>query len=236
MQTASRKRAGTAIFLVGLVLGLGLAIAAIWGDFEGMSYFSSGAGYDQFGGLHCPILMGRADIATIAVAFDNPTSREIEPYYKAEVSGVAASRTLEGQVPVAPHSSRSVQWTVDANDVDLGFFIMVKIDVLPFAGNPTREATCGIIVANVAGLTGDQMLGWSLGLSLAGMVIGLGIREGSDQMAAGKDLSVRNGLRAAAVAVCLAMLTGFAGWWLIGLIFCAITILLVPILLKTAET
>lgn len=234
MQTTSRRTVGTLVFLLGLAVGLGLALAPIWGDFEGMSYFSSGAGYDQFGGLHCPALEARSDVATVTATLDNPSNREIQPYYEVEISGVAATRTLEGQVPVPAHASRVVQWTVDANDIDLGFFILVKIHLLPFAGNPAREATCGIMVLNLGGLSGGQILGWGLALSLVGMVVGLGMREGTEQVATGKELNLRNGLRTAGIVTCLAMLTGFMGWSLIGLVFCAITILLVVVLLRFA--
>jgi hypothetical protein len=234
MQKLSRRTIGTLIFLAGQFIGIGLALTPIWGDFEGMSYFSNGAGYAPFGGLHCPILMAGSDTAAITATLDNRQDKEVQPYYEVEISGISETRSLEGQLTLAPHSSKTVQWTVDANDIDLGFFIIAKIDILPYAGNPLQEATCGIIVMNLGGLHSGQIFGWGLALSLIGMVFGLGLRETTEQTRTAKEGSTKNGLRATGITTCLAMLAAFQGWWLIGLILCAITILLVVILLRFA--
>ncbi|MGZ6316015.1 MAG: hypothetical protein ACXWNQ_02040 [Anaerolineales bacterium] len=236
MQTKSRQTLGNVIFLVGVFLGLGLAIAAIWGDFEGISYFSNGAGYEAFGGLSCPILMSRSDVATISARLDNPGDTEIQPYYQVEISGAAAARELEGQVPVTGHSSRTVKWTVDAKDIDLGYFIFVKMNILPVAGHSTREGTCGIVVLNVRGPSGEEIFGGILGASLLGMVFGLGLRESGNENVSGGALNQRNGLRAVAILTSAGMLTGFMGSWLIGFVLCAMAMLLMIVLLRFIGT
>ncbi len=232
MKTTARRTAGTVIFLAGLALGLCMALVPIWANLEAASYFSSGADYAQFRGLHCPILMGRSDTATVTSTFNNPNSKAIQPYYEVEVSGAGETRSLEGQVLIPAYASRTIYWTVDVSDIDLGYFIMNKFDVLPFAGNPAREATCGIMVLDLAGLNGAQIFDWGLVLSLLGLVGGLALREASEGRASSKERSERNGLRAAGIAACLALLTGFMGWWLVGVVFFAITILLLVILLR----
>jgi hypothetical protein len=234
MRTLSRQALGTIIFLVGLLAGLALAAAAVWGDFEGMSYFYSGAGYPAFNGLRCPVLMTRGEVGQITAQFDNPSNEEIRPFYQVQVSGLAATRNFENQIPVAPHSSKTVDWTVNSRDIDLDRFIMIDMQVLRVAGISTREATCGILVLGIPGLTGGQVLGGLLALSLIGMVLGLMLRERRAEAIPGKEMTVRNGMRAAGVAVSLAMLAGLMGSWLIGLVFCAVTVLLVVILLRYA--
>jgi hypothetical protein len=236
MQTRPRRILGTIIFLAALLLALGLAIVAIWGDYEALSYFYTGAGYASFSGFSCPVMMSRSEVASVSARFDNPGNDEIQPYYEVDISGTAATRHLENQMPVPAHASRTVQWTVDANDIDIGSFVMVKMDVLPVGGYSTREATCGIVVFNLMGSSGDKVLWWTLAASLIGMVLGLGLREGKDQAIPGANMNLRNGMRAAGVAALLAMLTGFMGWWLIGVVFCAMTILLLAILLRIAVT
>ncbi len=236
MQTRSKQALGTIIFIAGLFISLGLAVVAIWGDFEAMSYFYNGAGYRSFSGLNCPVLMSRGEVETVSATFDNGSNEVIQPYYRVEISGTSASRRLEDQVPVAAHSSKRVQWTVSASDVDLGLFVMVKMDVLPIAGYSTRESTCGIVVLNMGGLSGGQVLSGGIGLSLIGIVLGLGLRETARRSTGGKDLSVRNALRAAGVASLLGLLTGLMGWWLIGVLFSAMTVLLLVILLRMTVT
>jgi hypothetical protein len=227
---------GTIIFTVGLLVGLALAGAAVWGDFEGMSYFYSGAGYPGFNGLHCPVLMTRGEVGHITAQFDNPSDEEIQPFYQVEVSGLAATRNFENQIPVAPHSSKTVDWTVDSNDIDLNRFIMIDMQVLHVAGVSTRETTCGIVVLGIRGLTGGEVLGGLLAISLIGMVVGLALRERTAEAIPGREMTVRNGMRAAGVAVSLAMLAGLMGSWLIGMVFCVVTVLLVVILMRYVVT
>ncbi len=234
MQIKSNHVVGTIIFLVGVCLGLGLAGLAILGDFEAVSYFYSGAGYAGFSGLKCPVLMSPSQVETVSATFSNPSNEVIQPYYQVQISGVAALRNFQNQVPVAPHSSKTVQWTVDSHDIDVGSFVMVKMTISPMAGFSTRQATCGIVVLNLGGLTGEQMVGWGLGLGLLGMVVGLALRERSEQAVAGKAVSIRNALRTAGVLTCLALLTGLGGAWLPGVLFCVLTILLLAIVLRMA--
>ncbi len=236
MQTISKQALGTIIFLAGLFLGLALAVVAIWGDFEAMSYFYSGAGYPSFNGLSCPVLMSRAETGTVSATFNNPSNEEIKPYYQVEISGSVADRTLENQIPVAAHSSRTVMWTVNANDIDLGSFVLIKMDILPMAGYSTRETTCGIVVLNLGSLTGSQVLTWGVVLSLLGIVLGLVIRQIGQKDLPGRSLSIRNVMRAAGIVVCAALLAGLLGWWLLGLLLVAMTILLLVILLRMAVT
>ncbi len=234
MHIKPARLAGATIFFLGILSGLALASAAIWGDFEAMSYFYTGAGYDQFNGLKCPILMTLSDTGIVTAGFSNASDREIQPYYEVSVSGVASLREFEAQLPVPAHATESVQWTVDANDIDLGSFILVNVDVLPVAGYSTREATCGIVVLNLNGPTGRQIFGSVLAASLLGMVVGLGLLESATDMKNSPALNAANAMRATAIAAALAMLTGLMGWWLIGLIFCAVTILLLVVLLRFA--
>jgi len=235
MKTESRKQAlGGAIFFIGIVLGLTLAIAAVWGDFEGTSYFYTGTGYDSFSGLSCPILMTRSETGSVGIHFDNPSDQEIRPYYEVSISGVGATRKLEGQITVPAHATQDVHWTVGASDIDLGFFIFVQADILPFAGHSTREATCGIIVLDLLGLIGAQVFTATLAASLFGIVLGFGLREGASNLTTRRSRNSRSALQATGVTTLLAMLTGFMGLWFIGLIFCAVTILLLVIQLRSA--
>ncbi len=213
-----------------------MAVLATWGDFEAMSYFYTGAGYDPFSGLHCPILMSRTETIPVAATFDNNTDQPIQPYYEAEISGVSTTRKLEDQLTVAPHGAQTVQWPVSGSDIDLGSFVMVKLDILPVAGYATREATCGIVALNLLGLTGGQAFGLLLALSLLGMVAGLALRESSEEPAAGRAMNVRAGLRAAGAIGAFAMLAAFVGWWVLGIIFSAIAVLLLLVLLRLSVT
>lgn len=223
---------GGVIFLLGVVLGLGLALVAVWGDYEGFSYFNSGAGYPAFNGLACPILMTRSEKSVVTADFKNSTGQGFEPYYEVSISGPGSLRKLEGQLSVPAHTAKSIQWTVDAGDIDLGFFVFVDMQVLPVAGYSTREDTCGIMVLDLTGLTGSQLFGLTLAASLIGMVLGLGLWENNARLNINHYTNRHRALQAQGIAVLLALLTGLIGLWAAGLIFCVIAILLLMINLR----
>lgn len=231
MRTKSARSLSIVLYFSGIFLGFALAIAANWAEFEGVSYYYTGATYNAFHGLHCPVLMTRSETGIVTASFDNPSNQESEPYYEVEISG-PLPRRFEDQLSIAPHETKKVQWTVDVHDIDRGSFIFVKLDVLPTVGYSTREATCGILVLNVPGLTGEQILWLTLIASLLGMVVGLGLWENANAPLADKSLYLKRAMRTLAIIVLLAMLSGFMGWWGAGVILCAVTILLLVLTLR----
>ena len=233
MQIKSKHIIGSIVFFLGIFLGLALAIAAIWADFEGLSYYYTGATYGQFNGLHCPILMTRSETGTITATFNNPGNQIYEPYYQMEIGGLLP-RNFEDQLSIPPHTTKSVQWTVDAHDIDLGFFIFAKLDTLPDAIYPSREATCGIVVLNIPGLSGNQIFGLLLVLSLLGISIGSMLWENANEPLTGKELNQKNAMQALAILVLLTMFTGFMGWWGPGILLCAMTLLFMVVMLRFA--
>ncbi|HEX2696344.1 MAG TPA: hypothetical protein VHM28_01460, partial [Anaerolineales bacterium] len=176
MSDRTTRTPSNILYLLGVLLGLALAVLAIWAAFEGQSYFFTGATHEPFYGLHCPIFMTRPETGTITATFDNPSDQEMQPYYEVEISGPLA-RKFENQLSVPTYQSKTVEWTVDANDIDLGSFIFVQMQILPDGTHRTRQAVCGIFVLNVPGATGDTIFTLALILSLAGIVVGFTIQD-----------------------------------------------------------
>ncbi len=233
MQTKSKHIIGGTVFFLGILIGLALAIATMWGNFEALSYFFSGATYAPFNGLQCPILMTHSETGTISAVFNNSRDQEYDPYYEMEIGGLLP-RKFEDQLSVAPHTSKSVLWTVDANDIDLGFFIFAKLDILPNAVYPSREATCGIVVLNIPGLTGGQIFWLVFALSLLGTISGFMLWENADGSSTGKESDQKHAMQALAILMLLAMLFSLLGWWGLGMLLSAITIVLMVVMLRFA--
>ena len=114
------------------------------------------------------------------------------------------------------------------------------MDVLPVAGYRTREATCGILVVPLPGLTGTSALFLIVIVSvlcmLAGIilpVIGVPVAEAArlDRQASSP---WRRLIQTLGIASALAMLSGLAGWWLPALLLFAISLLLLVISLRYA--
>lgn len=218
------------VFFLGIAVGLALAIASISADYEAIRYFFTGVRFGPLRGLKCPALATRSDTVTISAPINNPRDRAVDPFYRVEVSG-PLGRSFREQISIPPQQTQNAEWTVNADDIDLRYFIMTKITVLPFAGAPTREATCGIFVLGVDGPTGTQVLIISLVVSVLGITVGLRMWERQMEVVNKDRVQPQRVRRALALVVLLAMFSGLMGWWLAGIIFCVLAVLLLVIML-----
>jgi hypothetical protein len=223
----------TILFFTGIAVGLALAIVSMWADYEAIRYFFTGQVYDTFSGLECPALVSRSESASIFASIRNPTDRVAQPVYKVQMSGPLGQETRE-QIAIPPYETHTVEWTIDSSNIDLGSFIMAKITVVGFAGTKSREATCGIFVVNAGGLTGGQVLGITLTISLLGIFLGLAIWEREMEAATRGFMQPQRVRRALGLVVLLAMLFSLMGSWIPGLLFCVISVLLLAITILAA--
>lgn len=222
---------GYSIFYLGIIMGVILAAIAVWNRTEAISYFFRGAKFDPFPGLRCPAFVAPTETATITANFSNPTNEADTFFYRIEVSGASATRRIADQVTVPPRQTKSVQWTVDANDIDLLFFIFTKINTSPTPTHSAQEAVCGMMVVNFLGLNGIQLSTLAICLSFLGIAMGLGLWQRTITKA---DTSIQRLMPAIGVVVLFALFSGAMGWWMAGLALLVITILLLVISLRFA--
>ena len=222
----------SAIFFLGVIIGLALAVITIWTRIEATRYYFTGAKYDPFTGLRCPVMIAPTEKGIVTAVFNNPTNEEDNFFYRAQISGKAFStRQVEDQIAVPPHQTKTIRLAVDANDVDLMFFIFVKMSILPNALHRSQEAVCGMMVVNILGLTGAQIATAALALGFLGMAIGLGVWQQTNTDANRNILRV---MQALGFVVLLTMFAASMGWWIAGMALSAITILLLVISLRYA--
>ena len=220
------------LFFLGIVLGLALTVIAIWNNTEATNYYFTGAPYPPFHGLSCPLLMTSTEKGIVTVTFDNPADQEDIYRYRVEISNkISSPRTIEDQIAVPSRQSKNIQWTVDANDIDLRFFILVKITVLPNAFHATQEDVCGILVTNIPVLTVTHISAIALFLSFFGITAGLGLWQWNGTNTNHDRLRLAQAL---GLTVLLAMLATAMGWWVIAIALSVITILLLIISLRFA--
>ncbi len=237
MQLRSKNLIAGATFLLGVLITLTLAGLTAWASFEGLAYFSTGAGYDPFGGMHCPILISTGETGVVTADFTNSTDQTQQPYYEVEISGITAARSLEDQITVPPHTTGQASWTVTTADIDVPPFIFVKMDILPIAEYATREATCGILVANLGSLSGGLVLaaGVVMGLIclLASFIVpALGLTAGeATQFDTQASSNPGRASQALGLTAALALLSGLLSWWVPATVLIAIGLLLIPVAL-----
>lgn len=132
---------------------------------------------------------------------------------------------------MSPHQTKTIQLAVDANDVDLMFFIFVKISILPNSVHRSQEAVCGIMVVNILGLTGAQISTAALFLSFLGIAVGLGLWQQTSTKADG---DMRRVVQTLGFVLLLTMFAASMGWWIVAIALLVVTILLMVISLRFA--
>ena len=98
MQLRLASKLGVILALLGAAAAIVIAAAIAWADFEALSYFNTGAGYDSFDGLECPSVISLTEEAPVRAVFENPADKPIEPNYRVNISGRTALRRLAGSV------------------------------------------------------------------------------------------------------------------------------------------
>jgi len=233
-------RLGIILMLIGAALATAIAATIAWADFEGLSYFETGAGYPSFDGLTCPSVMSLTEEALVAARFSNPTDVTIEPNYRLNISGKTEFRRLAGKVTVPPHGHQDAAWTVNSDDIDLGYFILLRLTVLPTAKMPTRAASCGILALDLGSATGDQALTLAVALSallMAGGLIAPALLLSEHQrLRFDIDASTprRRATQAMGVVCAAAVLPALSGAWLAAWLLCVVGVLLLLIVLRDA--
>ena len=232
MHTRPLRLLSCTIFFLGVTIGLVLSGIAVWNNLEATNYFFTGVKYSPFNGLRCPLIIARTEKGIVIAVFNNPTNEEDNFFYRAEISGKAFSRRqVRGQIAVAPHQTRTIQITVDANDVDLMFFIFVKINILPNSVHRSQEAVCGVMLVNILGLTGAQISTVALLLSFLGVAIGLGLWQRTGTKA---DRDLRRVVQTLGFVALLTMFVASIGWWIVAIALLVLSILLMVIALRFA--
>jgi hypothetical protein len=223
---------GRTIFFLGVTIGVVLSGIALWNNLESTSYFFTGVKYAPFQGLRCPLIIAPTEKGIVTAVFSNPTNEEDEFFYRAEISGKAFSRRqVNDQIAVPPHKTKAIRLAVDANDVDLMFFIFVKVSILPNSVHRSQEAVCGIMLVNILGLTGAQISTTALLLSFLGIASGLGLWQ---QTSATGDRDLERVVQIIGFVVLLTMFAASLGWWIVAIVLLVVTLLLMVIALRIA--
>jgi hypothetical protein len=177
-------------------------------------------------------MIAPAEKGIVTAVFSNPTNEEDKFFYREEISGkVFSRRQVNDQISVHPHQTKAIRLAVDVNDVDLMFFIFVKVSILPNSVHRSQEAVCGIMLVNILGLTGAQIATIALLLSFLGIASGLGLWQ---QTNATMDQDPGRVVQILGFVVLLTMFAASLDWWIVAIALLVVTLLLMVIALRIA--
>ena len=161
---------GALLFLAGVLAGLSLSAAVVWGESEARIYTSYNG--ERRLKVQCPLMLSPVESAAISANIINSTDKEIKPVVSVEVSQPKIPRKESQTLTLAPGGSEVVQWSVDPSDVIFDRMILVNILQSQYRDNPSRLGSCGIFILSLFSLTGEQTFALVSAVSLVAMLSG----------------------------------------------------------------
>lgn len=219
-------------YTAGLLVGLYLIVIVAWADMEAAFYGFSRLADPGLRGFNCPPLMTHGETSSISLRVSNTTDDSISPAVRVEISTRLLSQEYNENLRLAPGESRTLEFPVGPENIDLRRFIFAKALVFSVYPLPNLEATCGIYIINLPG-RGMVILVVMIALSLLGMGWGL---YGMRKSAASDEWAQKHVLRPMtflAVIVVLGFVTSSTGGWVPSVLLLAVAVLMVFILLGT---
>ena len=220
------------LYIIGALLSFALAIIAAWTDLEAAFYGFSRRASTTLSGLSCPVLLNRNEIGIVSVSIRNTTERKLSPSVRAEFSSrLTPISTLES-VQIEPGESKTLEWTVGPENIDLSRFIFSKVLVFASYPMPDREASCGTLIVNLP-IPGSVLLFSMTALGLGGMAGGLFALNRSHPLSDRLERILRP-LTFLAIMITLALVVGLAGWWVQAVLVLAVTLISIIIVMNYA--
>jgi hypothetical protein len=145
-----------ALFSLGALLGIAFMTLSTWADLEA-SLFSSALGTDaQFKGMKCPSIITRDEPGMITAKVTNTLTRNVRPMVRTWVAErfVTLVRQEEAWPTLSPGATGYVQWKFSSKDAVWGIFVLSRVYISATYPVPASSASCGVLVANVSGISG----------------------------------------------------------------------------------
>ena len=218
-----------AFYGLGVVAGLFVIFVATWADMESSAYDFPRLANAGLDGLHCPVLMTPDETSTISLDVSNTTEDRISPLIKTQISTRLLPEQFIEDVQLTPGESKRLEWSVDAENIDMGNFIFAKVLLFSAYPLPTREATCGIFVLDLPG-TGRMIVPVLVVLSL--ISLGWSLHR-INRLSAYNERQKKHlgSMVFLAITIGLGLVLSFIGGWILSVLVLVLSLLLIIILL-----
>jgi hypothetical protein len=221
------------IFAVGALLGTILIGITTWTDFEAI-LFDPGIREDTpLRSLRCPVIMTSSETGTISARIKNTLDRPTEFFVRAHISHgyVTLMREVNAQIPLNPGAVEHLTWEINEDDAAFGSLVLFKVTVKGGYPLPTRQGTCGVLVIDVPYLSGGQIYGLGLALSLIGIVTGGALWIIHTPHMLDPQVQLTRAMGFLTVSVIMGILVSLAGWWVLGALFLVVILLAIGVII-----
>jgi len=216
-------------YILGALFSLTLAVLATWGDIEAAFYGFDRRASTPLKGLRCPILMNRNETGVVSVRISNTTDRKLSPSVKAEFSTRSTPTSTLDSIPLEPGESRTMEWTIGPENIDLGRFVFAKALVFASYPIPDREATCGTFVIDLP-VSGNVLVVLMIIIGAAGLGGGLYLLRRSKPLSNRVEKAIQP-LTFLGSVIAITLIVSLMGGWVQALLLLAVTLLTIVVTL-----
>jgi hypothetical protein len=224
---------GTIIIFLGIALGFFLHGVTIWGDFEAILFSSGIDANKSLSTLRCPVLISPTEESEITAVLKNPTDGEWERYTRAFISEgyVTLMREIKMPVQIPAGGKTTAKWDISPEDAAFDRIIFFRVYVNAKYPYPSLGGTCGIVVFSLWNLTGEQTYLLIVAAAVFCLIVGNILLFYAFKPAGRKTRNTINSINALATLLGVGTLTGYLGYWLVGLPLFVAAILLIGIII-----
>jgi hypothetical protein len=164
-------------------------------------------------------LLTNNDNGLITATIQNFADQELERLARATITegSVLLTRQIENRPAIPPGGETTLEWSVTPQAAAYNRLILFRVYVFPALSNPSASAYCGIIIADIPVLTGNQALFLISLISISLMIIGRILWVKNTKENAKDALKALRAMDVLVILVILCMTVSLLGYWILGL-------------------
>lgn len=168
-------KTGLLVYLAGAFVGFVLLALSVWGEIEASTFGVALSSDERLSSLNCPVFMTRDEVGEISAVFENPTDRDVNPLVRSTITFgfVTLVDERDQRLAIPAGGASELTWEVARENAAYDRLILAHFYQLRNYALPSRQASCGIVVLPVSGLSGDQIFAASFVTSLVLMAAGI---------------------------------------------------------------
>ena len=225
------RTSGIVLFSFGVLLGMALIAVTTWTDLE--AYFFDSTLASQGGGslksLQGPVLVTSSEIGTVKATIKNTADKPVELRLRAHITDgfVTLMREVNSVLPLEPGEKKTAEFYVTADDATNNWLILVRVLQFKYYPLPSRQASCGVLFLDVPFLTGAQLLGLAIAVTLLSMFGGIALWSAGNWPLNRTAQTTARTMGILTIALLVGFVVSFLGSWLLGALLLAINLLLI---------
>jgi len=216
------------LFALGILLGTYFFGMVTWGDLEASLFDTNMVPEETLDGFSCPVAISPRETGTVRVLVINSADRVVRPLIQTYISNGGILRVSERQTRLVldPGEAVAIEYPVEAADAVWGRFIFIRTIQFRAYPLPSRGDACGILLLDIANLSGNQAIALIISISLALSLAGLILWARSNQPLQRRARNAMTAMTAMTIVMTGGIVSAMLGSWLVGLLLGIIMILL----------